>query len=189
MRRPSSASLLSRLSGLDQRDTVSRHRSSGLGIRSPGKPPSGRCPSLFVHRIALAKSPLSQSLRLIWEGAMRIVSLLAAAILILGPLEAGSQAGPPARPAPKPSENAGRKGTYQAKTSRGGYNYYVCVPAAYSDENPAGLHLFFHGQNSQSAAPKFGTWPRSFLDPHNLIGINMQYEDGDNARDTEGKVK
>ncbi|HLY74421.1 MAG TPA: hypothetical protein VKU80_09905, partial [Planctomycetota bacterium] len=28
-----------------------------------------------------------------------------------------------------------------------------------------------------------------FLEKYNLVGINMQYEDGDNARDTEGKVK
>lgn len=116
-------------------------------------------------------------------------SLLAVCVLILLPLEARPQANPPAKPAPKPSENAGRKGTYQVKTSRGGCNYYVCVPPGYSDDNPAGLHLFFHGQNGQGGAPNFGSWSKSFLDKYNLIGINMQYEDGDNMKDTEGKVK
>jgi len=92
-------------------------------------------------------------------------------------------------PPAKPSENAGKKGTYQVKTSRPGCNYYVCVPASYSEMNPAGLHLFFHGQSGQGGAPNFGSWSKHFLDKHNLIGINMQYEDGDNAKDTEGKVK
>ena len=116
---------------------------------------------------------------------MRWLLFLAAGFMLLAPLQAGSQA----QSAPKPSENAGKKGTYPVKTSRPGYNYFVCVPAAYSEENPAGLHLFFHGQGGQSGAPNFGLWSKSFLDKHNLIGINMQYEDGDNARDTEGKVK
>ncbi|HVR86903.1 MAG TPA: hypothetical protein VMU54_21445 [Planctomycetota bacterium] len=120
---------------------------------------------------------------------MRLFGLLASGLILLAPLQAGSQANPPARPAPKPSDNAGKKGTYLIKTSRPGCNYYVCVPGSYSEEKPAGLHLFFHGQNGQGGAPNFGTWSKFFLDPYNLIGINMQYEDGDNARDTEGKVK
>jgi len=112
---------------------------------------------------------------------MKSILVLAACLLF--------QAPPPAHPAPKPSENAGKKGTYQVKTSRPGCNYYVCVPASYSETNPAGLHLFFHGQSGQGGAPNFGTWSKHFLEKYNLIGINMQYEDGDNAKDTEGKVK
>jgi hypothetical protein len=52
------------------------------------------------------------------------------------------------------------------------------------------LHLFFLGQsgNHQVNAKWFDLWQKAFLDRYNLIGINMQYEDGDNARDTEGKV-
>jgi hypothetical protein len=118
---------------------------------------------------------------------MRIVGLFAAFLLMLGTARAAGQAGPPAPP--KPSANAGKKGQYSAKTSRPGYNYNVYVPAKYSDDNPAGLHLFFHGQGSQGSAKYFGQWATHFLDKFNLIGINMQYEDGDNAKDTEGKVK
>src|SRR3981081_2861070 len=118
---------------------------------------------------------------------MHCLGLLTAFFMILAPLHAGTQAGPPAPP--KPSANAGKKGAYQVKTSRPGCNYYVCVPASYSETNPAGLHLFFHGQGGQSGAPNFGTWSKHFLDKFNLIGINMQYEDGDNGKDTEGKVK
>jgi hypothetical protein len=120
---------------------------------------------------------------------MRWFGCLAAFLLILAPLHAETQASPQTPAPPKPSANAGKKGTYQVKTSRPGCNYYVCVPSSYSEENPAGLHLFFHGQGGQSGAPNFGTWSKHFLDKFNLIGINMQYEDGDNGKDTEGKVK
>ena len=86
------------------------------------------------------------------------------------------------------SANAGRAGTYQATTRYGTNNYYVCVPTTYSADNPAGVHVFFHGQNGQGGAPDFGRWKKYFLEPFNLIGINMQYMDGDNMKDTEGKV-
>lgn len=88
-----------------------------------------------------------------------------------------------------PSENAGRKGTYQCKTSHNQYNYYVYVPESYSDTNPAGLHVYFHGQSGQSSAEHFGNWAKHFCEPYNLIGINMQYMDGNNAKDTAGKVE
>jgi hypothetical protein len=87
-----------------------------------------------------------------------------------------------------PSKDQGRAGTYQATTKYAGCNYYVCVPKSYSAEHPAGLHLFFHGQNGQGGAPDFGRWGRLYLEPYNLIGINMQYTDGDNMKDTDGKV-
>jgi hypothetical protein len=118
---------------------------------------------------------------------MRSLGVFAAFLVILAPLQASTQAGPPAPP--KPSANAGKRGQYSAKTSRPGYNYNVYVPAKYSDDNPAGIHLFFHGQGSQGSAKYFGQWATHFLDKFNLIGVNMQYEDGDNAKDTEGKVK
>ena len=88
------------------------------------------------------------------------------------------------------SANAGRRGTYQADLKRHGqYKFWVCVPAAYSDDTPSGLHLFFHGQNGQTGAPNFGRWQGAFLDPYNLIGINMQYLDGDNVKDRDGKIE
>ena len=95
-------------------------------------------------------------------------------------------ASPPAEK--QPSANKGRTGTYECKTSRDGYNYYVCVPKTYSDASPAGLHLYFHGQGGGGGAPNFGQWAKDFIEPCNLIGINMQYTDGDNAKDTGGKV-
>ena len=111
---------------------------------------------------------------------------------------AAASAGPAhAQKAPKPgpglklppSESKGRGGTYQMHTKRAGNDYYVCIPRSYSDDNPAGLHLFFHGQNGQGGAPHFGRWSKYFLDRFNLIGINMQYQDGDNTKDPEGKVE
>jgi hypothetical protein len=90
---------------------------------------------------------------------------------------------------PKPSANAGKPGTYMAKTSRPGCNYFVYVPKACSAGAPAGLHLFFHGQGGAGLARNIELWAPEFLDKFNLIGVNMYYEDGDNAKDTEGKVQ
>jgi len=91
-------------------------------------------------------------------------------------------------PAAEPDDNAGRRGTYQASTSIEGCNYYVCVPNRYSDDTPAGLHLFFHGQGGQGGAGNFGQWSNHFLERHDLIGINMQYMDGDNAKNSGAKL-
>jgi hypothetical protein len=91
--------------------------------------------------------------------------------------------------APQPSKNQGRVGTYQVPTTIGAYNYWVCVPASYDGTRAAGLHLFFHGQNGQGGAKEFGGWRKEFLEAQRLIGINMEYTDGDNGKDTEGKVK
>jgi len=93
----------------------------------------------------------------------------------------------PRAPGANPSENKGRRGTYLCQTSNPTYKYYACVPGSYSHENPAGLHLFFHGQGVPGG-PGFGAWKKHFLEPFNLIGINMHYTDGDNAKDTTGKV-
>lgn len=87
-----------------------------------------------------------------------------------------------------PSENKGRRGRYHAETGHPGYNYFVYVPDSYSEDNPAGIHIFFHGQGSQGSAKSFHHWAKYFLEPYNLIGINMEYTDGDNAKDTTGKV-
>jgi len=88
----------------------------------------------------------------------------------------------------KPSENAGKRESYRVKTPYGDYWYSVYVPSTYSDSNPAGLHIFFHGQGKPSPDVNPGSWKESFLEPFNLIGIRMQYMDGDNSHDTEGKV-
>jgi hypothetical protein len=100
-----------------------------------------------------------------------------------------SAASDPLDPGPiVPSANKARTGTYQVDLG-GGYGYYVCVPASYGDGNPAGLHIFFHGQHGQGGAPSFSGWQGPFLDAYNLIGINMQYMDGDNMHDTVGKAR
>ncbi len=88
----------------------------------------------------------------------------------------------------EPSENAGKIGTYQGKTEFPGNNYYVYAPTTYNDKNPAGLHIYFHGQNGQGGAKHFGHWKQNFGERFNLICINMQYMDGDNAKDTATKV-
>lgn len=88
----------------------------------------------------------------------------------------------------QPSGNAGKTGTYQVKTEFPGNNYYVMVPSTYSEDNPAGLHVYFHGQNGQKGASHFGTWNKHFAERFNLICINMQYMDGDNMKDLATKV-
>lgn len=90
---------------------------------------------------------------------------------------------------PRPSEDAGRLGKYMRSTSKKGYNYFVYAPKSYSAENPAGLHLFFHGQGSEASAKAVEHWAPLFLDKYNLVGVNMWYQDGDNTIDTEGKVR
>jgi hypothetical protein len=107
--------------------------------------------------------------------------------LILLPALGVERAAPPAPP--QPSKNQGRQGTYQVPTTIGAYNYWVCVPSSYDGTRPAGLHLYFHGQNGQGSAKEFGGWRAAFLEQHRLIGINMEYTDGDNGKDTDGKVK
>lgn len=111
-------------------------------------------------------------------------------LVLLAPVEARPQKAPRAGPDLKlpPSENRGRTGSYQAHTKRPGNDYWVYVPRSYSEDNPAGIHLFFHGQKGQGGAPHFGLWAGPFLERFNLIGINMQYQDGDNMKDPEGKV-
>ncbi|MEI6970835.1 MAG: hypothetical protein WCL44_04895 [bacterium] len=87
----------------------------------------------------------------------------------------------------KPSANKGRSGVYQCKTDTPAYNYWVYVPASYSEDKPAGLHIFFHGQNNSQGADNFWV-SRAMLDSFNLIGINMEYTDGDYRKDTDGKL-
>ena len=68
-----------------------------------------------------------------------------------------------------------------------GYSFFLYVPDSYSDDNPAGVHMFFNGQGGCANNGSFGQWSKT-CDTHNLIGINMQYADGDNAKDTGGKI-
>jgi hypothetical protein len=89
---------------------------------------------------------------------------------------------------PPPSANAGKSGTYEVQTKSAGYSYFVCVPQSYSAQSAAGLHLFFHGQHGQGGASNFGLFQSTLLEPYCLIGINMAYADGDNQKDTAGKV-
>ncbi len=89
----------------------------------------------------------------------------------------------------EPSKNAGKTGMYQCDTQNGTYKYFLCVPSTYSENRPAGIHIFFHGQNGQGGAKWFGNVKELFLEKYNLIGINMQYNDGDNQKDTQGKVE
>src|SRR5438552_3368116 len=89
----------------------------------------------------------------------------------------------------KPSANKGKIGQYQCHTSHPGYDYWVAVPSSYSDDNPAGLHVFFHGQSCPGTAEGLiPIWSKYESDPFNIIQVNMQYQDGDNEKDTEGKV-
>jgi hypothetical protein len=119
------------------------------------------------------------------SGAALIVLLLQASTVPALAVEPG----PNRTPGPvMPSANLGRPGKYHVDCMKAGYGYWVCVPVSYSEDHPAGLHIFFHGQHGQGGAPEFGQWESTFLKPYNLIGINMQYMDGDNMADTSGKV-
>lgn len=91
-------------------------------------------------------------------------------------------------PVREPSPNAQRLGTYQAETGIADYHYWVYVPKSYAKANDAGISLFFHGQNSQRGAANFPGTLIQMLERHRLIGINMQYMDGNNTKDTNGKV-
>ena len=106
-------------------------------------------------------------------------------LLITGCFSAAVEA-PPVLP--PPSVNAGRTGTYEVQTKTAGYSYFVCVPNSYGSQSVAGLHLFFHGQNGQGNAGNFDLFRSALLEPFCLIGINMAYGDGDNGKDTDGKV-
>jgi hypothetical protein len=123
--------------------------------------------------------------------AMRIhlitIRLIAAVLVAMTPLTAADRQAP--QTVAQPSKNSGRAGIYQVPTSIAAYNYHVCVPTSYDGTKPAGLHVFFHGQNNQGAAKEWERWQKPFLEQFRLIGINLEYTDGDNGRDTEGKVK
>ncbi len=115
-----------------------------------------------------------------------VVSLLSGIV----PTVVAAQKAPKPGPGLKlpPSDHAGKRGSYQMHTKRAGNDYWIYVPKSYAEDNPAGIHLYFHGQNGQGSAPHFGQWAKHFLDRFNLIGINMQYQDGDNMKDPQGKV-
>jgi hypothetical protein len=117
------------------------------------------------------------------RSGLLVLGLLA--LTLTGTLLAAEKAAPIKA---KPSANAGKKGQYSAPTSVGDYSYHVFVPASYSDDNPAGLHLHFSGQGGCAENNYFGQWAKHFLEPFNLIGINMKYPDGDNMKNTSGKV-
>jgi len=72
--------------------------------------------------------------------------------------------------------NKGRLGIYQVQTASPKYSYFVCVPKTYSEKNPAGLHVFFHGESGANTAPAFELWSKHFLEPFNLIGINLAFD-------------
>lgn len=91
-------------------------------------------------------------------------------------------------PVVEPSDNAARRGSYQAGTGTKGYDYWVHLPRSYDPTRPVGLALFFHGQGSHGGARNVGSVGKDLLERHNLILVNMQYHDGDNAKDTPGKV-
>ena len=108
-------------------------------------------------------------------------ALLAAVVVWTAPAAAQG----PGRLAP--SANRGRTGTYRADTANPAYHYWVCVPSTYSAERPAGLYIFFHGQFNSNGADNF--WVAGgMLEAHNLVGINMEYTDGNYLQDAPGKL-
>ena len=68
----------------------------------------------------------------------------------------------------EPSANKGKSGSYHCKTSHKGYNYWLYIPNSYSDDNPAGLHIFFHGQGSSGGAKSFWSWKDRFCEKNEV---------------------
>lgn len=61
------------------------------------------------------------------------------------------------------------------------------MPSTYAADRPAGLYIFFHGQSNSAGADNF--WVAGgMLEAHNLIGINMEYTDGNYLVDAPGKL-
>ena len=116
-------------------------------------------------------------------------NLIALTLVLVSTAAVAAEPAPAPLKAPQPSANKGKAGQYQCHTSHAGYDYWVAVPASYSDSNPAGIHVFFHGQNCpQTAESCIPVWSKYESDPFNIIQVNMQYQDGDNMKDTPGKV-
>ncbi|MFH1707661.1 MAG: hypothetical protein ABIF71_07070 [Planctomycetota bacterium] len=90
---------------------------------------------------------------------------------------------------PPPSANAGKRGQYRCDLSNAEYKYFVYVPATYAADKPAGIHLFFPDPEAAGGAESFDVWKTDLLEPQNLIGINMQFLDKANGKDTEGKAR
>jgi len=122
-----------------------------------------------VRSAGLVLELLAVALVLVWSAAVAVAPAAAA-------------------PAPGPSPNRGRTGTYQGETSHPQHKYQVYVPPSYSDAEPAGLHLVFLEENRPADAARFASWAKHFLEPHNLIGINMQYLDGEYRKDAPAKA-
>ncbi len=88
-----------------------------------------------------------------------------------------------------PSANKGRRGTYKCATSRPNYSYFVRVPSTYSERNPAGIHVYIHGDGcANTAEPYLDLFSKFFLEPHNLIGIDVEFDDNTNWVDVDGKA-
>jgi hypothetical protein len=86
-----------------------------------------------------------------------------------------------------PSANRGRRDNYHVQTGLPGYSYNVAARHIDPDQ-PAGICLFIPGQGARDESPWFDPWDAPVLQAHRLIGINMAWKDGDNTRDTAGKV-
>lgn len=128
-----------------------------------------------------------------------LVSTLLAALFAL-PSFASAQNNPYAGgkpPEKKEKLESGGQTYYICSTSEPEYEYSLWIPSTYSEDNPAGLLLFFHGQGTGKEEGKrmAGRW-----DPYNkrnFICINMMYHKfpfgngqwGDNTKDVQGKVK
>lgn len=116
--------------------------------------------------------------------------ILAAAVVLSCTVLAAAE--PAAKPtgALAPSANAGKRGSYQVDLADNAQNkYWVLVPDSYQEDGrAAGIHLFFHGQGGHAGAQNFNQWKARFCEPYRLIGINMQFLDGDNQKDTAGKA-
>ncbi|MBA3847054.1 MAG: hypothetical protein H0X45_10455 [Planctomycetes bacterium] len=99
--------------------------------------------------------------------------------------EAKAAAGIPVLPA---SGNRGLRADYHCQTGMPGYSYNVCAKHI-DPERPAGIYLYFPGEGARTDNAWFGLWEANTLRPYHLIGINMAFADGQNGRDTSGKIE
>ena len=118
--------------------------------------------------------------------------LVAVALAFALALAAGAGAGEakqaPGIPVLPPSGNRGLRADYHCQTGLPGYSYNVCAKHI-DPERPAGIYLYFPGEGARTENAWFGLWDASTLQPYHLIGINMAFADGQNGRDTAGKIE
>ncbi len=87
-----------------------------------------------------------------------------------------------------PSANKGKLDAYHVQTGIPGASYNVNAKF-YDATRAAGLHVFFGAEGAKDKDETWREFEETTLNPHNLVGINLAFKDGDYRQDTSGKIK